>query len=191
MTLETETSQKAEGLKKCPGIKQKLLPLTLFFAVIVLDQFSKMLVVKNIPSGTIGVAVFGDFLQIIHENNLGAAFSIGSNFSSIGRLFSMCLIPLFVLLAIFVVYFVNKDFTNAQRWCITGLLGGGFGNLIDRFFRPSGVVDFIDVKFYGLFGLERWPTFNIADSAILICAFLMVIFILKDSFKESNKKEVK
>ncbi len=191
MILDSEKTEENRKLKQVSYIKQKLLPLTLFFAVIGLDQLSKLLVVKNIPYGTVGAAFFGDFLQIIHESNLGAAFSIGSNFSSIGRLFSMCIIPLLVLSAIFVVYFVNKDFTFAQRWCITGLLGGGFGNLIDRFFRPTGVVDFIDVKFYGLFGLNRWPTFNIADSAILICAFLMVIFILKDSFKDSNKKEVK
>lgn len=171
-------------------VKQKLLPITLFFIVIILDQFTKFLIVKNIPYGTVGVAFFGDFLQIVHARNLGAAFSIGSEFSNIGRFFSMCLLPLLVLLAIFVLYFTNKDFTFAQRWFIMGLLGGGFGNLIDRFFRPNGVVDFIDVKFFGLFGLERWPTFNIADSAILICAFLMVIFILKDSFKNSNKKEV-
>ena len=39
-----------------------------------------------------------------------------------------------------------------------GIVGGGLGNLVDRFFRKEGVVDFIDVKFYGLFGLERWPT---------------------------------
>lgn len=58
------------------------------------------------------------------------------------------------------------------------ILGGGVGNIIDRIFRPLGVVDFIDVRFYGLFGLERWPTFNIADSAIVVGGILLIISLL-------------
>ena len=58
---------------------------------------------------------------------------------------------------------------------VCGIVGGGIGNLIDRFFRPEGVVDFIDVKFYGLFGMERWPTFNVADSAVVVCGILLII----------------
>jgi signal peptidase II len=68
--------------------------------------------------------------------------------------------------------------------CEIGIIGGGFGNLIDRFFRPDGVVDFIDVKFYGLFGLERWPTFNVADSAVVVCGSLLFISMLFFSVKK-------
>ena len=67
-----------------------------------------------------------------------------------------------------------------------GIVGGGFGNLIDRFFRAEGVVDFIDVKFYGLFGMERWPTFNVADSAVVVCGLLLVISFIITSVKESK-----
>jgi signal peptidase II len=47
--------------------------------------------------------------------------------------------------------------------------GGAVGNLIDRITSPFGVVDFIDMGF----GDSRWPTFNIADMAVSLGAFLL------------------
>jgi signal peptidase II len=61
---------------------------------------------------------------------------------------------------------------------VAGIIGGGVGNLIDRVFRPEGVVDFIDVRFFGLFGLDRWPTFNVADSSVVVCGALLAASIL-------------
>ena len=69
-----------------------------------------------------------------------------------------------------------------------GIIGGGLGNLIDRFFRKEGVVDFIDVKFYGLFGLERWPTFNVADSAVVVFGLILVISFIVTSIKETKNQ---
>ena len=58
------------------------------------------------------------------------------------------------------------------------LVGGGLGNYVDRIFRPAGVVDFLDFKFYGIFGLERWPTFNVADMTVVISGILLFISFL-------------
>ena len=70
-----------------------------------------------------------------------------------------------------------------------GIVGGGIGNLIDRAFRAEGVVDFIDVKFFGIFGLDRWPTFNVADSSIIICGILLAItFIISIKKEKSTEK---
>ena len=74
-----------------------------------------------------------------------------------------------------------------QRWFLSGIIGGGISNLLDRFFRAEGVVDFIDVKFFGLFGLERWPTFNIADSAIVICGAGLFVALLIQEWKGKSK----
>lgn len=170
----------------------KYLPLLLLVAVIVLDQITKFLVVKYIPLTypvTIGAQFFGDFLRIIHVCNPGIAFSIGQGWSLTARAILFRVVPLVVLIIVLVIYFRNNDFTTLQRWAITGIAGGGFGNLIDRFFRKEGVVDFIDVKFYGLFGMERWPTFNVADAAVVVCGILLIISFLISIKNESKNKK--
>ena len=154
---------------------KKLLPFVLSFAVIILDQITKILTVKNIQYGTIGAQFFGDFLRIVHISNKGVAFSVGATWSQTIRQLLFSLLPLVVIGIVIAVYFRNDDFSALQRWAIAGIVGGGLGNLIDRWFRKEGVVDFIDVKFFGIFGLERWPTFNVADSAVVVCGLLLII----------------
>ena len=167
-------------------LKSKLWPISLALLVIILDQITKILVMKNIPLGTIGAKFFGDFLRIIHVANTGVAFSVGATWSDTLRRFLFSLIPLIVIGIVVAIYFRNDTWTKLQRWAIMGIVGGGLGNLIDRFFRAEGVVDFIDVKFYGLFGLERWPTFNVADSAVVVCGILLIISFIVTSVKEAK-----
>jgi len=165
-------------------IKSKLLPLILTGIVILLDQISKILICKFIPINTIGPQFLGDFLRIIHVRNTGVAFSFGASWPDAMRRVAFSIIPIIVLGIVMSVYFRNKDFTRLQQWAICGIVGGGFGNIIDRIFRPAGVVDFIDIKFYGLFGLERWPTFNVADSAVVVCGIILVISFIISIIKE-------
>ena len=173
------------------NLKSKLLPLTLALFVIFLDQITKTLVVKNIPLYTIGAEFFGDFLRIIHVSNTGVAFSVGATWSDIVRFASFVIVPVVVIIPVFIVYFRNNEWSTLQRWAIMGIVGGGIGNLIDRAFRAEGVVDFIDVKFFGIFGLDRWPTFNVADSAIIVFGILLaitfIISIKKDKSTEKSK----
>lgn len=173
------------------NLKSKLLPLSLALFVIILDQITKTLVVKNIPLYTIGAEFFGDFLRIIHVSNTGVAFSVGASWSNIVRFASFVIVPVIVIVLVFIVYFRNNEWSTLQRWAIMGIVGGGIGNLIDRAFRAEGVVDFIDVKFFGIFGLERWPTFNVADSAIIVFGILLaitfIISIKKDKSTEKSK----
>ena len=170
-------------------LKSKFLPISLAVFVIILDQITKILVMKNIPLYTIGAQFFGDFLRIIHVANTGVAFSVGATWSDTARRFLFSLIHLIVIGIVVAIYFRNNTWTKLQRWSIMGIVGGGLGNLIDRFFRAEGVVDFIDVKFYGLFGLERWPTFNVADSAVVVCGLILVISFIVTSVKESKNNE--
>ena len=132
-------------------LKSKLLPITLAVVVIVLDQITKMLVVRFIPYGTIGASYLGDFLRLIHISNTGVAFSVGATWSDTARSILFSVVPVLVIAIVIGVYFRNNEFSKVQRWAIMGIVGGGIGNLIDRIFRAEGVVDFIDVKFYGLF----------------------------------------
>jgi signal peptidase II len=69
-----------------------------------------------------------------------------------------------------------------------GIIGGGIGNIIDRIFRTDGVVDFVSVKFYGLLGMDRWPTFNVADSSVVVCFLILLVTMLIP--KKEFSKEV-
>ncbi len=171
--------KKGESVKT--DTKTKLIPFVLTLCILIVDQITKALVVHFIPyagpykPANVAFSLGGDFLQIIHARNLGIGFSIGRNSPESLRPLLFTVIPVLILLGLLIYYFVSKEFTKLQRWAFTGILGGGIGNLIDRIFRPEGVVDFIDVKFYGIFGLARWPTFNIADASVVICGILLVI----------------
>ena len=168
-----------------------LLPFILTVFVIVLDQVSKAWIVNKIPPFSIGYQFFGDLLRIVHVSNTGVAFSMGDAMPFVIRRILFGIVPLVVIAVVIAVYFRNNDFTGLQRWSICGIIGGGLGNIIDRFFRAEGVVDFIDVKFFGIFGLNRWPTFNIADSAVVVCGIMLIISFIVVSFKQKNSKDKK
>lgn len=175
-------------------IKQKTLPVLLTAAVVFLDQLTKGLVVKYIPQiqtmePDCIINIFGKYLRFIHVRNNAVAFSMGHNLPDKARAILFAIIPLIVIVMIFIIYFRNNDFSKLQRWAICGILGGGLGNLIDRFFRPQGVVDFIDCYFFNIFGIERWPTFNIADSAVVVCGALLIISLIVQSIKDSKEKK--
>lgn len=166
--------------------KKKLLPFILTGLVILADQITKAIIVALIPVYTVGANIFGDLLRIVHVANTGVAFSLGDSMPLAIRRILFAIIPLIVIVLVIVVYFRNDEFNSVQRWSICGIIGGGIGNIIDRFFRAEGVVDFIDVKFFGIFGLERWPTFNVADAAVVVCGIILIVSFLITICKEKK-----
>ena len=166
--------------------KKKLLPFILTGLVVLVDQITKAIIVALIPVYTVGANIFGDLLRIVHVANTGVAFSLGDSMPLAIRRILFAIIPLIVIVLVIVVYFRNDEFNSVQRWSICGIIGGGIGNIIDRFFRAEGVVDFIDVKFFGIFGLERWPTFNVADAAVVVCGIILIVSFLVTIYKEKK-----
>lgn len=166
--------------------KKKLLPFILTGLVVLVDQITKAIIVALIPVYTVGANIFGDLLRIVHVANTGVAFSLGDSMPLAIRRILFAIIPLIVIILVIVVYFRNDEFNSVQRWSICGIIGGGIGNIIDRFFRAEGVVDFIDVKFFGIFGLERWPTFNVADAAVVVCGIILIVSFLITICKEKK-----
>jgi signal peptidase II len=63
--------------------------------------------------------------------------------------------------------------------------GGAFGNLVDRVRSAQGVVDFIEVGI----GAYRWPTFNVADSAITVGAIALAISLWLEGRAQERAKE--
>lgn len=160
--------------------RQLLLPFTLSSLVVILDQITKAIIVANWPTqGALIKDVFdNDILLIYHVRNKAIAFSIGDNLPPQFRLGLFVIVPIVVLVFLVWYYFSSTDFSRLQRWAIAGIIGGGVGNIIDRIFRPDGVVDFISVKFYGIFGLARWPTFNLADSSVVVCSIILLVTMI-------------
>ena len=168
-------------------LKKKFIPLILTVLIVLLDQLTKNFIVNSIPPFTIGWSFFGDLLRIIHVSNEGIAFSMGDSLPSAARSLLFSAAPLAVIVLVFVIYFRNNVFSSLQRWCICGVLGGGLGNLYDRIFRPEGVIDFIDVKFFGIFGLSRWPTFNVADAAVVVCGIILAVSFFRTEIMAKNQ----
>jgi signal peptidase II len=174
-----------------PTLADKLVPFALSVFLLVLDQITKVLVVHFIKPFTVGASFFGGFLRIIHVTNPGIAFSIGNGLPVGIRHVLFAFAPLAVIVLIIVICFRSKDFTGLQRLAIAGIVGGGLGNIFDRFFRVEGVVDFIDIKFYVIFGLERWPTFNVAYMSVLISGFLLIFSFVRLIVGENAKQNAK
>ena len=161
-----------------PATRQRrLLPLILTPVILAADQATKALAVASLPPGR-PQEVIGDLLRLTLVHNPAIAFSIGHSLPEQVRRPLFLVLPLLVLVFILVYYLRTEDLSRFQRWLVAAVLGGGLANMVDRVFRPQGVVDFVDVKFYGLFGMERYPTFNVADSSVVVGGILLLVTFL-------------
>ena len=174
-------------------IKEKILPLSLTVFIILVDQITKAIIVKIQPfhPELIKDVFDNHFLYIFHVRNPAIAFSIGQNLPEQLKPVLFIFVPILVLGFLMWYFLRSNEFTQIQRWATAGIIGGGIGNIIDRIFRPDGVVDFISVRIYGLFGWDRWPTFNVADSSVVICCLLLLVtmFITPIKAKQEGTKE--
>jgi len=156
----------------------------LFIAVIVLllDRLTKWAVASNIDLYH-SVAIIPGFFSLKHVENTGAAFGLFAESSAqwkVGALVSFSILALIVVAALL---WKNGHALTTTSIGLSLILGGAMGNLWDR--MVSGhVVDFLD--FY--VGSYHWPAFNVADSAIVIGAILLVSEIV---FAKSTSETVK
>jgi len=149
--------------------------LLVAIVVIALDQWTKALVVKSVPLfSQVPFPVVGKYLVIEHIHNSGAAFSMFSQGG--GSIF----LTVLIIIAILVVGYLYIKMLNTGPLLyklIFGLIiGGAFGNLIDRAIHSGYVVDFIsfripEINFY-------FAIFNVADACISVGVVLLFVFIL-------------
>jgi signal peptidase II len=172
-------------------VKEKILPFSLTAFIIIVDQILKAVIVIIKPETGLIKDVFNNgFFWIYHVRNKAIAFSLGQNLPDSFRPIMFVIVPILVLGFLIWYYFKSDEFTLLQRWAAAGIIGGGVGNIIDRIFRSEGVVDFISIKIYGLFGMQRWPTFNIADSSVVVCCLLLLVtMFLTTKKKETNNEQ--
>lgn len=141
--------------------------------ILVLDQLTKLLIrtrMELYDSIPVLPKLFGDTFLLTHVQNTGAAFSLSPFTPSVNRIF---FIIITILAVIFVIYLLRRSAHRIQVYAFGFVLGGAIGNLIDRI-RFGGVTDFIDCDFPD-FIMQRWPIFNVADSAIFIAMTLIII----------------
>ena len=167
--------------------KKAFLPFLLTISIVVLDQITKALVVRYIPINTVFASFFSDFLRIVHVRNTAVAFSIGSSLPYMFKVVFFIVLPLLVLVALsyYLVKARDEDLSVFERFALAGIVGGGLGNILDRIFRHMSVVDFISTNNYGLFGMERFPTYNLADAAVVIS---VILFLLSAIFTKKEKR---
>lgn len=150
-------------------------------SVAVLDQITKLLVIRYLPLYT-RVEVIGGLLNLTHVRNPGVAFGLFQDFGSDYRLISLGIISAITLFLLFVILTQTKTGDRMQLFSLSLIFGGAIGNLIDRF-RFGEVVDFIGLHWQNLY---HWPSFNVADAAISIG---IVLFIFDELFvKKSYRK---
>jgi signal peptidase II len=145
--------------------------------IILFDQITKWLVVKNMELGQ-SITVLENIFYITSHRNRGAAFGILQ-----GQMWLFFIITAIVIVG--VIYYMEKDAKGKSllQTALAFILGGAIGNFIDRLFRGQ-VVDFIDVKVINY----DYPIFNIADSALVVGVILISIQFLLES-KSSKEKE--
>lgn len=160
-------------------IRLYILPLCLIASILSLDMATKYLVVRSFGFGE-RADFFGGFLRIALVYNEGGVFGIMQGHKNL-----FLVVSIVVLAMMLGYYIVEKNKTRLFSISMALIVSGAIGNIIDRLVpgRP-GVVDFISV---GVDGIYRWPSFNVADSSIVIGAFLLILVFYREERKRKEK----
>lgn len=144
--------------------------LWIFFLVVILDQFSKGLALSSL-SFSQTFPLLGNSVFLTLTSNTGAAFGIFPWAHYFFLIFASG-----AIIFSFLVFRTLARFPAIFQFAYGLVLGGAFGNLLDRL-NYGKVVDFIDFRI--------WPVFNFADSSIVIGGILLFFLLL---FKKSGDK---
>ncbi|WP_273843399.1 signal peptidase II [Rubrobacter calidifluminis] len=156
--------QKNHGHQKTSAALYLLATLAVAALVLILDQAVKSAVRGSMRLGESVVAIPG-VLDITYIENSGGAFGILA-----GR--SMLLVAGSAVAVGFVLWILFSLGPSKSVTLGCGLvLGGAAGNLADRLLRGE-VTDYLDLRFWPL---EHWPVFNLADTAIVVGALLLLL----------------
>lgn len=132
---------------------------------LIIDIVSK-LVVSNLMDLYDSIVIIKDFFYITYVRNTGAAWSIFE-----GEILGIVIVSLIIIL--FIVYYILKQDIKSkiEKIGYSLVLGGSFGNLLDRIIYGY-VVDFLD---FNIFGYD-YPIFNLADCFIFVGVMLLIIY---------------
>jgi signal peptidase II len=151
-------------------------------AVLALDQASKFAVDRFTAPGSLQTVIPG-LLNLVHTSNPGVAFGLLADSNTPWRA------PLLILFSVAVIGLIvwmlatGRAGETLARYGLALILGGAAGNVVDRVFH-HGVTDFIDFHL----GRYHWYTFNVADSAIVVGAALVILELLQDGRRAGRER---
>ena len=159
--------------------------------LLVIDFVTKQIIVAHRADVEGGFVLIPNLLRVnyVINNTLMMGLSLGSDIAN-RVVFCVCASLISIGLVVFTALKWGK-LGKYYKACIMMVLAGAFGNLIDRiFYSPeflgnpvNGVVDWID--FYGIWGFN----FNIADSSVVIAAFMLIIYVIVTEIKAYVEKK--
>ena len=180
MPTPPATNELEPATRSSPDRRPILLLLSAL--VIIADRLSKNWIVHRIRPGY-DIPIIPGFFRLSHVLNTGAAFSLLENMNP--NAVRLGLISFSVVAAIIVLVLLwraGRAFTLTSV-ALALILGGALGNLYDRI-RLHYVVDFLEVKIVHY----HWPDFNLADSAIVIGACLLLLEIFRHEPNEERRE---
>ncbi len=162
-----------------PKRDMRWLMLVIAALVVFLDRISKLWIIAHVKPGH-AIVVIPNVFRLTHVLNTGAAFSMfeGSTSPALVRNFLIGFSILAVVVVLLLIWKMGRSLTLTSI-ALALILGGAIGNLYDRI-RFAYVVDFLEVHIVHY----HWPDFNLADSAIVVGACLLLLEMLRPQRSE-------
>jgi signal peptidase II len=150
----------------------RLYYLLIVIVIVLLDRWTKRLVARRISLYT-HIQIIPGFFRLTHTENTGAAFSLFADSPAPWKTALLIGFSLVALVVVSVLLWKNHPSHRVSGIGLSLIMGGALGNLWDRL-TSGRVVDFL------LFYVRRyqWPVFNLADSAIVVGAGLLIMEIV-------------
>jgi signal peptidase II len=151
----------------------RLYQLLIAAFVVVADRATKWVIERSIPLNGSGIEVIPHLFRITHVENRGAAFGLFAESPMAWKTSLLAALSLFAMAVIAYLLWKSGGGLNSTSIALSLILGGAAGNFWDRIVHGR-VVDFL--HFY--IGEHIWPDFNMADSAIVAGAILLMADIV-------------
>jgi signal peptidase II len=144
----------------------------LAFLILLCDQWTKALVEQSIPEHSV-IPIFPRILNLTHVKNPGVAFGLFADSPAPWKTALLVAVSGALLVGVIVLVWRTRNLAWESGVGLSLILGGALSNLLDRI-RWGRVVDFVDlyVRSY------HWPAFNLADSAIVVGAGVLILHYL-------------
>ena len=155
--------------------------LTVSFAIVALDQATKLIIHTQFNLGEKKVIIPG-FFNLTYIKNQGGVFGMFSQSNEVIRLVLFLILP--VLAFVLLVSIIHKLHVSQkyQLLAFSSIFGGALGNYIDRI-HFGYVVDFLDFHFKGFV----WPAFNVGDICIVVGVFSAIAIIYATERKQQQQ----